>query len=57
MIRELTDKAIDKLDAMRQREGESLFNELMKHVKVIADEPRPRSPSAPRSSSRTITSG
>src|SRR5207244_7233891 len=26
-----------KLNAMREREGQSLFNELMKHVKVIAD--------------------
>ena len=35
-IRELTIKAIDKLNAMRQREGEALFNDLMKHVNVIA---------------------
>ncbi len=35
-IRELSKKAIAKLNAMREREGQSLFNELMKHVKVIA---------------------
>jgi uncharacterized protein (TIGR00255 family) len=35
-IRDLTSKAIAKLHAMRQREGTSLFNELMKHVNVIA---------------------
>jgi uncharacterized protein (TIGR00255 family) len=37
VIRELTDKAIDKLDAMRTREGQSLFNELMKHIRLIAE--------------------
>jgi uncharacterized protein (TIGR00255 family) len=36
MIRELTKKAIDKLNAMRSREGEHLFADLMKHLKVIA---------------------
>ena len=35
-IRDLTVKAIDKLQTMRSREGGSLFNELMKHVKLIA---------------------
>jgi uncharacterized protein (TIGR00255 family) len=35
MIRELTKKAIAKLEAFRAREGESLFKELMRHVKVI----------------------
>jgi uncharacterized protein (TIGR00255 family) len=35
-VRELTVKAIDKLDLMRRREGESLFKELMRHVKLIA---------------------
>src|SRR5262249_39703125 len=35
-IRDLSGKAIAKLHAMRQREGSSLFNELMKHVNVIA---------------------
>src|SRR5215208_2599687 len=35
-VRELTLKAITKLNQMREREGASLFNELMKHVKVIA---------------------
>ncbi len=37
MIRELTQKAIAKLEAFRSREGESLFKELMRHVKVIGD--------------------
>src|SRR3982751_2671414 len=36
VTRELTAKAITKLIAMRQREGESLFKELMKHVTVIS---------------------
>jgi len=36
VVRELTAKAIIKLDAMRRREGEGLFAELMKHVNVIA---------------------
>jgi uncharacterized protein (TIGR00255 family) len=35
-IRELTLVAIKKLNQMREREGASLFNELMRHVKVIA---------------------
>jgi uncharacterized protein (TIGR00255 family) len=35
IIRELTVKAIEKLNAMRRREGQSLFDELMKHVKVV----------------------
>src|SRR5688500_17537660 len=35
-VRELTKAAIVKLITMRQREGQSLFTELMKHVKVIA---------------------
>lgn len=35
-IRELTKKAIAKLNSMRDREGKSLFDELMKHVNVIA---------------------
>ncbi|MBA3272257.1 MAG: DUF1732 domain-containing protein, partial [Chthoniobacterales bacterium] len=34
-VRELTATAITKLQAMRNREGESLFKELMKHVAVI----------------------
>src|SRR5213078_2761256 len=34
-IRELTDKAIVKLQAMRNREGQALFTDLMKHAKVI----------------------
>jgi uncharacterized protein (TIGR00255 family) len=36
VIRELAKLAIIKLDAMRRREGEALFNDLMKHVKVIS---------------------
>jgi len=36
-VRELTAKAIVKLDAMRRREGEALFNELMKHIRVIRE--------------------
>src|SRR3954447_16025153 len=36
MVRELAKHAIVKLDGMRRREGEALFADLMKHVKVIA---------------------
>ena len=36
VVRELTQKAIAKLNTMRGREGNSLFNELMKHVTLIA---------------------
>lgn len=36
-IRELTAKAIAKLDAMRRREGEALFAELMKHIRLIGE--------------------
>jgi uncharacterized protein (TIGR00255 family) len=36
-VRQLTSKAIDKLDAMRKREGQALFVELMKHIAVIAE--------------------
>ena len=35
MIRELTAKAIEKLDVMRHREGNGLFEELMRHVRLI----------------------
>ena len=35
-VRELTLKAIEKLNAMRDREGRQLFNELMRHVQGIA---------------------
>lgn len=35
VIRELSAKAIDKLHAMRKREGESLFADLMKHSTLI----------------------
>jgi uncharacterized protein (TIGR00255 family) len=37
-IRELSAKAIAKLEAMRAREGQSLFADLMKHSKLIANE-------------------
>jgi uncharacterized protein (TIGR00255 family) len=36
IVRELSIKAIAKLNGMRQREGESLFADLMKHAKVIS---------------------
>jgi len=36
MVRQLSEAAIVKLDGMRRREGEALFGELMRHVKVIA---------------------
>jgi uncharacterized protein (TIGR00255 family) len=36
VIRDLAKLAIVKLDAMRRREGEALFLDLMKHVKVIS---------------------
>lgn len=36
IIRELTTKSIEKLDAMRRREGEALFVELLRHTKMIA---------------------
>src|SRR5258705_8852966 len=36
VIRELTAKAVIKLNAMRGREGEALFKDLMKHTQVIA---------------------
>jgi uncharacterized protein (TIGR00255 family) len=36
-IRQLAAKAIDKLIAMRQREGKGLFDDLMKHVTLIRD--------------------
>jgi uncharacterized protein (TIGR00255 family) len=36
MVRQLTEKALTKLQAMRQREGEHLFEDLMKHASLIA---------------------
>jgi uncharacterized protein (TIGR00255 family) len=36
-VRSLTKAAIAKLQAMRKREGESLFEELMRHIKLIAE--------------------
>ena len=35
VVRELTGRAIEKLNVMREREGRSLFDELMRHVAVI----------------------
>jgi uncharacterized protein (TIGR00255 family) len=37
LVRQLTVKAIGKLDAMRRREGETLFGDLMKHTSLIAE--------------------
>ncbi len=36
VVRELTTAAVAKLQAMREREGRALFDELMRHVNVIA---------------------
>src|SRR5918998_759099 len=36
VVRELTAKAIEKLNGMRNREGQQLFTELMRHVGAIA---------------------
>jgi uncharacterized protein (TIGR00255 family) len=38
VVRELVNKSIEKLNNMRSREGQSLFNDLMKHLKLIAAE-------------------
>ena len=38
VVRALTARAIDKLNLMRQREGKSLYDDLMKHVNGIAAE-------------------
>lgn len=38
VIRDLTEKAIAKLQQFREREGQSLFNDLMKHAKLIERE-------------------
>jgi len=37
-VRELTDKAIAKLNAMRQREGQNLHTDLRKHSRLIAED-------------------
>lgn len=37
VVRDLTARAIVKLNTMRSREGGQLFNELMRHVTVISD--------------------
>ena len=47
IIRDLTLKAIDKLQKMRHREGKTLHAELMKHTKVIAEELKRISERAP----------
>jgi uncharacterized protein (TIGR00255 family) len=47
VIRELAVKAIDKLDAMRRREGENLFTELLRHVRLIAENLKEISKRAP----------
>ncbi len=36
VVRELTIKAVEKLNTMRRREGQQLFGDLMKHVQVIS---------------------
>lgn len=36
-VRNLTARAIEKLQTMRQREGNALFDDLMKHANVIAE--------------------
>ena len=36
IVRELTARAIEKLNGMRRREGQNLFAELMRHVEVIS---------------------
>src|SRR5579864_6689127 len=36
VVRQLSKIAIEQLDAMRKREGEALFRDLMKHAKLIA---------------------
>lgn len=36
MVRKIIDQAIEKLQAMRQREGTALFTDLLKHAEVIA---------------------
>ncbi|HEY8665735.1 MAG TPA: YicC/YloC family endoribonuclease [Tepidisphaeraceae bacterium] len=46
-IRELTDKAIVKLIQMREREGKSLFADLMKHAGIIASNLKSISARAP----------
>ncbi|HWE03495.1 MAG TPA: YicC/YloC family endoribonuclease [Tepidisphaeraceae bacterium] len=46
-IRALAAKAIDKLNEMRRREGASLFNELMKHIRLIGDNLREIAKRAP----------
>ncbi len=38
IIRDITHKSIEKLNGMRAKEGQSLFDDLMKHAKLIASE-------------------
>jgi uncharacterized protein (TIGR00255 family) len=47
VVREITRHAIDKLNAMRAREGQQLFAELMRHVGVISTNLREISKRAP----------
>jgi uncharacterized protein (TIGR00255 family) len=59
VIRLLTAEAINKLNSMRQREGNSLFNDLMKHKQVIASELseiRTRAPSVIEEYHKRLTS-
>lgn len=37
VVREMALKAVHKLDAMRRREGQTLFTELMRHAQLIAE--------------------
>src|SRR3954467_10921470 len=36
VVREITNKAVEKLNGMRAREGQTLFAELMRHVEAIS---------------------
>jgi uncharacterized protein (TIGR00255 family) len=47
VVRELSARAIAKLQSMRQREGQSLFAELLRHVTVIGDNLKEISKRAP----------
>mgnify|MGYP000038286781 CR=1 FL=1 len=47
MVRELTARAVAKLQAMRQREGEALFADLMRHAAVISENLREIAKRAP----------
>jgi len=47
VVRELTIKAIEKLNGMRRREGQQLFTDLMKHLQVISQNLREIAKRAP----------